>query len=230
MAIASAPTSQSMPSICLMEYFFSWAAPRFPINGMFGATSLTEYVFASSGFSIAIHLNSLQEVIQPEGDLDFSGILERIETLCKDLGYPVLVKETGAGISQDVAIKLKDAGVKWLDISGAGGTSWSKVEYLRGGSVFGFEDWGIPTADAIIDCRGVLPLVASGGLRTGIDAAKCIALGADIAGFAYPFIKAVESGSHFEFASQITKQMQVCAFLTGSKNINELKKAKMRII
>ncbi|MGV8085636.1 MAG: type 2 isopentenyl-diphosphate Delta-isomerase [Candidatus Bilamarchaeum sp.] len=213
-------------------------APNIPLIGNLGAAQLKKYSIKQidgmlcevGADAIAIHLNSLQEVIQPEGDLDFSGILERIETLCKDLGYPVLVKETGAGISQDVAIKLKDAGVKWLDISGAGGTSWSKVEYLRGGSVFGFEDWGIPTADAIIDCRGVLPLVASGGLRTGIDAAKCIALGADIAGFAYPFIKAVESGSHFEFASQITKQMQVCAFLTGSKNINELKKAKMRII
>ena len=213
-------------------------APNISLIGNLGAAQLSKYSVKQiddmlckvGADGLAIHLNALQEVIQPEGDLDFRGVLGKIETLCEDLDYPVLVKETGAGLSQDVALKLRDAGVKWLDVSGAGGTSWSKVEYLRGGKIEGFSDWGIPTADAIIECRGVLPLVASGGIRNGVDAAKCITLGADIAGFAYPFIKAIDEGNQDELASQIVRQMKVCAFLTGSKNLSDLKKAKMRLL
>ncbi|MBI5223159.1 type 2 isopentenyl-diphosphate Delta-isomerase [Candidatus Micrarchaeota archaeon] len=213
-------------------------APNIPIVGNIGAAQLKKYKIGQidemlckiGADGLAIHLNALQEVIQPEGDVDFSGVIGKIADTCDKLELPVVVKETGAGINQDVAIKLREAGVKWIDVSGSGGTSWSKVEYLRGGNISGFENWGIPTAEAIIQCRGVLPLIASGGIRTGIEGAKTIALGADICGAGYPFIEALAKGRLDQKTQEFTKQMQICAFLTGSKTIDELKKAKMRYL
>lgn len=211
-------------------------AKTIPIVGNIGAAQLKKYkieqvqklVDSINADAFAVHLNALQEVIQPEGDLDFSGVLGKIEELCKKLTVPVIVKETGAGISQEVAISLKRIGVKMIDVSGSGGTSWSKVEYLRGGKIPGFENWGIPTADAIIDCRGVLPLIASGGIKNGIEGAKTITLGADICGAAYPFMLALDQGNLDEKMREFTLQMKTCAFLTGSRNLEELKKAKMK--
>ncbi len=215
-------------------------APDIPLLANIGGFQLKKYSFGQidslvqtiEADALAVHLNPLQEVIQPEGDTDFTGVLGAISATCDKLSVPVLVKETGAGISQETAIKLKEAGAKWLDVSGAGGTSWSKVEYLRylkNAGVHGFEDWGIPTVEAIIQCRGVLPLIASGGVRSGIDGAKAIALGADLCGAAYPFIKALRAKSLEQSLGVFEKQMQICAYLTGSKTIEELKKAKMRI-
>lgn len=213
-------------------------APDVPLLANIGAFQLKKYRFEQieslvhsiEADALAVHINALQEVIQPEGDTDFSGVLDAITKTTNKLAVPVLVKETGAGISQDVAIKLRDAGVKYIDISGAGGTSWSKVEYMRSGSVPGFENWGIPTVECIIQCRGVLPMVASGGIRDGIDGAKAIALGADMCGAAYPFIKALEEGKLNSTIETFQKQMQVCAYLTGSRTLPALKKAKLRIL
>jgi len=215
-------------------------APDIPLLANIGAFQLKKYpiekiesiVSAIEADALAIHLNPLQEVIQPEGDTDFSGILAAIGRTCEKLSVPVMVKETGAGISQDVALRLKKAGVEWLDMAGAGGLSWSKVEYLRSGSsrrVPGFEDWGIPTVECIMQCRGILPMVASGGVRSGMDGAKCIALGADMCGAAYPFIKALSQKRLDPCIETFQQQMKVCAYLTGSKNVSELKKAGMRI-
>jgi isopentenyl-diphosphate delta-isomerase len=214
------------------------AAPTIPLLSNIGAFQLKKYKFdkidslvqSIEADALAIHLNPLQEVIQPEGDTDFSGVLDAIAATCEKLSVPVVVKETGAGISQDVAIKLKGAGVKYLDVSGAGGTSWSKVEYMRYGNIPGFEDWGIPTVESLIQCRGVLPLIASGGVRSGVEGAKAIALGAELCGAAYPFIKAQRDKELDDFITLFLRQIQVSAYLTGSKTHGELKKAKMRFV
>jgi len=210
-------------------------APSIPIVANIGAIQLKQYslrkvetlVSLIEADALAVHLNPLQEVIQPEGDKDFAGVLGAIRRLCNDIDVPVIVKETGTGISTEVAFKLKEAGVKYLDVAGSGGTSWSRVEYLRKGPVKGFEEWGIPTVDSILMCRGVLPLIASGGVRNGIDAAKSIALGADIAGAAYPFLKALNEKKIDEMIGEWEMQMKIAAFLTGSKDYEELKKAKL---
>jgi isopentenyl-diphosphate delta-isomerase len=213
-------------------------APKIPLLSNIGAFQLKKYKFdqidslvqSIEADALAIHLNPLQEVIQPEGDTDFSGVLDAIGKTCSKLSVPVIVKETGAGISQDVAIKLRDAGVKYLDISGAGGTSWSKVEYLRYGHIPGFENWGIPTVESLLQCRGVLPLIASGGIRSGVEGAKAIALGAQICGAAYPFIKAQRDKELDQFIALFLKQLKVCAYLTGSRTHDELSRAKMRFV
>jgi len=210
-------------------------APSVPLVANIGAIQLKEYslrqieglVSGIEADALAVHLNPLQEAIQPEGDKDFSGVLRAIERLCSDIGVPVIVKETGAGMSADVAFKLRDAGVKYLDVAGAGGTSWSRVEYSRKGPVKGFEEWGIPTVESILMCKGILPLIGSGGVRNGIDAAKCIALGADLAGAAYPFLKALNEKKLKKMLDEWKMQMKMAAFLTGSKDYEGLKKAKM---
>jgi isopentenyl-diphosphate delta-isomerase len=209
-------------------------APSVPIVANIGAVQLKEYrletieklVSSVEADALAIHLNALQEVIQPEGDTDFKGVLDAIGKTCSRLKVPVIVKETGAGMSRKTAEKLKGAGVKWIDVAGAGGTSWSRIEYLRSkNAVPGFEDWGISTVESIMMCNGVLPLIASGGVRSGIDAAKAIALGADIAGAAQPFLKALVEKRLDRELMTWEKQLRVCAFLTGSKNLAALKTA-----
>jgi len=219
------------------SYFVREVAPTIPIIGNIGAVQLRKYgvkdlewlVSECELDALAIHLNPLQEILQPNGDRDFSGILNRIGLVCKELSVPVIVKETGAGIDRTVAIKLKEAGVKWIDVAGAGGSSWSKVEYLRGKGVCGFEEWGITTTESILECKGVVPIIASGGLRSGIDCAKSIALGAEIAGAAYPFLKALNSKKLEQTIEEWILQLKMCMFLTGSKNIEELKKARVRV-
>jgi len=218
-------------------YFVRKVAPDIPVIGNIGAVQLKRYpldkvlglVSSVEADALAVHLNPLQEVIQPEGDRDYSGILSAITKLCEKSSVPIIVKETGTGISQDVAIRLKQAGVSYVDVAGAGGTSWSKVEYAREGATPGFEEWGIPTLECLIECRGVLPLIASGGIRNGIDVAKSIALGAELAGAAYPFLKALDQGQAKldETLSVWEAQMKKAAFLTGSRDIAGLKKAKL---
>ena len=186
-------------------------------------------VSAIKADALAVHLNPLQEIIQPEGDRDYSGILEAIEKACSFLSVPVIVKETGCGISRNVAERLKSAGVKYLDIAGAGGTSWSAIEYARGEGVTGFSEWGIQTVASVIANRDVLPIIASGGLRSGIDAAKSIALGASFAGAAQPFLHAYSKNKLSEEVKLWKEQFAVCMFLTGSRNVESLKKAKIFI-
>jgi isopentenyl-diphosphate delta-isomerase len=212
-------------------------APSIPVIGNIGAIQLKRYpvdkvlglVSAIEADALAVHLNPLQEAVQPEGDRDFSGVLAAIGKLCEKSDVPIIAKETGTGISQDVALRLKEAGVAWIDVAGAGGTSWSKVEYARNGATPGFGEWGIPTLDSLVQCRGVLPMIASGGLRSGIDAAKCVALGAELAGAAYPFLKALDRSQARldETISLWEAQMKKAAFLSGCRTRDELKKAKM---
>lgn len=162
------------------------------LNYGFGAEACRRAVELAEANALVLHLNAMQEVFQPGGDTNFAGLLSRIETVCASLPVPVGVKEVGWGIDGETAVKLSEAGVSFIDAAGAGGTSWSQVEKFRAQDAIrrdaadAFADWGIPTADSIIDIRDRLPgipLVASGGLRSGVDAAKAIALGAGLAGF-----------------------------------------------
>jgi len=209
-----------------------------PIVANIGAAQLREYKFEEiekmvssvDADGLAVHLNALQEVLQPEGDKNFKGVLDAITKTCGKLNVPVIVKETGAGISRKTAEKLKKAGVKWIDVSGSGGTSWSRIEYLRSKEgVPGFEEWGIPTVKSIVMCNGILPLIASGGVRSGLDAAKAITLGADMAGAAYPFLKALVEKRLDNELEMWEKQLRIAAFLTGSRNLAELKSAEILI-
>ena len=154
--------------------------------------------------ALVLHLNALQEAVQPEGNTNFSGLLRKIEAVCRGLGVPVIAKEVGWGFSQQAARQLADAGVTAIDVAGAGGTSWSQVEMHRATNptaariAAAFADWGIPTAEAIRNVRGAAPaltVIASGGLRTGLDVAKCMALGASLCGLASPFLKAADQST-----------------------------------
>ncbi|MCK4724209.1 MAG: type 2 isopentenyl-diphosphate Delta-isomerase, partial [Anaerolineales bacterium] len=182
---------------------------------------------------LILHLNALQEAVQPDGDTDFSGIIQKIEHVCNVLGVPVIAKEVGWGISERAAKSLINAGVAAIDVAGAGGTSWSQVEMYRAKSpsqarlAASFRDWGIPTAQSILNVRNVdqdIPLIASGGVRTGVDIAKCIALGADIGGMASPFLKAaaISGDETLLTIREIKQEIQVAMFAAGVKDIEAL--------
>jgi isopentenyl-diphosphate delta-isomerase len=218
------------------SYLVRKEAPSIPIIGNIGAAQLEgnvekleTLVSKIEADGLAIHLNVLQEMVQPEGDRNFRGILKNIDKVCRVVDVPVMVKETGAGINRDVALRLREAGVKWIDVAGGGGTSWSKVEYERGGVPRGFEEWGIPTAVSIMMCRDVLPLVGSGGIRSGVDAAKAIAMGASVAGASRPFLLAYEDKALDAVCAEWVLQMKICALLTGSRDVAGLKKAPFSV-
>ena len=182
---------------------------------------------------LAIHLNPLQESIQPEGDLDARGYLDLISKITDAVDIPVMAKETGCGISGETAKQLADAGVSFIDIEGAGGTSWAAVEtYRTEDRYYGelFWDWGIPTAISTAEVVNNvdIPVVSSGGIRSGLEAAKAIALGADSVGMALPFLK--KSISHEELTQFIHKfndSLRIAMFLVGANNIEELKQSKL---
>jgi isopentenyl-diphosphate delta-isomerase len=180
--------------------------------------------------AMAVHFNPLQEIIQPEGDKDFSGTLKAVSALAthlKKYKVPVIVKEVGSGISAEVAKKLKKTGISMIDVAGAGGTSWSKVEYLRGrGKIKGFEEFGLPTVVSLLMCKKYLPVISSGGVRSGIDIAKSIVLGAEAAGTAQPFLKSYARNRLETTAMEWTEQFRATMFLVGAKNVKELKKKK----
>lgn len=167
--------------------------------GRLSASMLRGLVDTIRADAVIVHLNPLQELIQPEGDRSFKGILNGIGQLVKDAGIPVIVKETGAGISHDTARKLVDAGVSVIDVAGAGGTSWAKVENRRQNSDTNsdiFDNWGIPTAECLLQFledsqRGHYDLIASGGIRNSLDMLKALCLGADFTATAQPVIQAV---------------------------------------
>ena len=188
--------------------------------------------------ALVLHLNALQEALQPEGDTDFSGLLVKIEQVCKDLPVPVIAKEVGWGISAADARRLVGAGVAAIDVAGAGGTSWSQVEMHRTSNAeaarlaAAFVGWGIPTADAVREVRlelPAVPLIASGGLRSGIDIAKGIALGADLGAMAGPFLKAAaESPEAVERAiANVVDELRLVMFATGSRDLHALRRARL---
>lgn len=183
--------------------------------------------------ALILHLNALQEAVQPGGDGNWKGLLRRIEAVCRALPVPVVVKEVGWGLSERVARQLAEAGVAALDVAGAGGTSWSEVEARRAPTELhrrvasAFADWGLPTAETLLMARrGApnLPIIASGGLRDGIDVAKCIALGAAAAGMAGPFLKAaaVSTEAVSEAITEIIRVLRIAMFCAGAGSIPEL--------
>ena len=190
---------------------------------------------------LILHFNVLQEAVQAEGDINFSGLLGKIEKVCKSLDVPVIAKEVGWGFSEDAVYDLANAGIAAIDVAGSGGTSWSEVEYHRAPTAFharvarSFADWGIPTADAIQYARSTaptLPIFASGGLRDGIDIAKSLALGASLAGLAGPFLQAAsESVESVDLLIQeLQAQLRIAMLCTASQNIEQLRQAELKRI
>lgn len=184
--------------------------------------------------ALILHLNPLQEWVQSGGDSNFKGLLAKIQQICAQLPVPVIAKEVGNGISAVMAKQLIEAGVAAIDVAGAGGTSWAKVESQRAkdnrqrhlGQVFA--DWGLPTAECITAIRSMnstIPLIASGGLKNGLDLAKSIALGADLGGLARPFlVAAIESEAAVdELVKFLIAELEIVLFCTGNPNLSALK-------
>ncbi|HOI12925.1 MAG TPA: type 2 isopentenyl-diphosphate Delta-isomerase [Methanoculleus sp.] len=188
--------------------------------------------------AIAIHINSLQEAIQPEGDHNTEGCIEALRNLCEEFSYPVIVKETGSGISAETARVIRGAGASAIDIGGYGGTSWAKIERLRANDSRladlgkAFLSWGIPTVVSLCEVRTAGgPIIATGGLRTGVDIAKSIALGADLGGMALPLLKQAMESEEALFAAveAMHRELRVAMFLTGSRSIRDLSNARTYI-
>jgi isopentenyl-diphosphate delta-isomerase len=184
--------------------------------------------------ALILHLNSIQEAVQAEGNTNWKNLLEKIEQVCRKLHVPVIAKEVGFGISEDAARQLASAGVAAIDVAGAGGTSWAAVEARRAPSPFlrrlaeSFWDWGIPTAESLIRARRGAPntgLIASGGIRDGIESAKCIALGANLVGLASPMLRLADEGfeTTVEGIKLLKEELRTAMFGIGATSIAELK-------
>lgn len=182
--------------------------------------------------ALAVHANPLQEAMQHDGDTDFTGSIGRLRTIAGELGYPVLLKEVGHGIGAAAAAELVDCPLAAVDVAGAGGTSWARVEQLvRHGEIRrpALAEWGIPTAQALLEVRRILPdmaLVASGGIRTGMDAAKALALGAEVVAVARPLLApAIESADAVvEWLSGFIDELRVCLHGCGAADLGALRR------
>ena len=190
---------------------------------------------------LILHFNAMQEAVQPEGDTRFAGLAKKITQICQDLPVPVIAKEVGWGFSIEDIRLLIECGVKAIDVAGAGGTSWSQVEMHRAQSenqtrlAKSFIDWGIPTAEAIRNVRLVdqqMILIASGGLRSGVDIAKCLALGADLGGMASPFLKTavLSVEKTIEEINLVKQEIKTCMFGTGAADLNAFKNSRIEKI
>jgi len=184
--------------------------------------------------ALVLHLNAIQEAVQAGGNTNWAGLLHKIEQVCRALEVPVIAKEVGFGISEETARQLASAGVAAIDVAGAGGTSWAAVEAYRAPSAFlrelaeAFWDWGIPTAESLVLARrGApnVPLIASGGIRDGVEAAKCIALGAALVGLASPMLRLADRGVEEVIAGikLIEEQMRTAMFGIGAANLGALR-------
>jgi isopentenyl-diphosphate Delta-isomerase len=206
-----------------------------------GADEARRAVAMIEADALFVHFNALQEAVQG-GDRDFRDVARRLAQLCRDLaveGIPVFAREVGFGISGSTALRLIDCGVAGIDCAGAGGTSWAKVEaccartehFRRLGLEFG--EWGIPTSESIVEIREAaptVPLIASGGLRTGLDVAKALSLGADVGAMARPFLLAAHAGDGAVDAlvGRIIEELRICMFATGSATVSGLR-GKLRL-
>ncbi|NJM05838.1 type 2 isopentenyl-diphosphate Delta-isomerase [Candidatus Gracilibacteria bacterium] len=220
-------------------------APRIPLLANIGAVQLN-YGFGPEhcrravdmieADALILHFNPLQEAVQPEGNVNFKGLLQKIEQLCRVLEVPVIAKEVGNGIGAQDARRLYEVGVQIIDVAGAGGTSWSEVERFRqpdqqGQRVAGaFADWGLATTEAIREVRAALPtatIIGSGGVRSGVDVAKAIALGADLAGTAKPALHSAveERGAEavVESLQAFIRELRVAMFCSGCVDLRALR-------
>ncbi len=203
------------------------------LNYGYGVEQCQRAVDMIEGDALVLHFNALQEALQPEGDTQFAGLIKKVEAVCKSVSVPVIAKEVGWGFSEQDVTMLVEAGISAIDVAGAGGTSWSQVEMHRAKDeaharlAAAFIDWGIPTAEAVQVARRTAPglrVFASGGLRSGMDIAKCIALGADMGGMASPFLKAAVQSVEktIQVIQEIQREIQVCMFAAGAGNIKAL--------
>jgi isopentenyl-diphosphate delta-isomerase len=210
------------------------------LNYGYGVDECRRAVEMIEADALVLHLNALQEAVQPEGNTNFKGLLRRIEQVCKKVGVPVIAKEVGNGIGAKAARRLIDAGVWGIDVAGAGGTSWSEVERFRqtndrGERVAGaFAGWGIPTTEAIREVRAALPeitLIGSGGVRRGVDVAKAIALGADLAGTAKPALGPAAEGSGalavIAGLQAYIDELRIAMFCSGCGDLKALRMLKL---
>ena len=204
------------------------------LNYGYGVDECLRAVEMVAADALILHFNPLQEALQPEGDTRWSGLLSKIEAVCHALPVPVIAKEVGWGFSEADVHKLVNAGVSAIDVAGAGGTSWSQVEMHRAKDesqqrlAAAFVDWGIPTSEAILNVRRAAPdmtLIASGGLRSGVDIAKCITLGATLGGMAGPFLKAAVRSLEdtIQTVYEIQREIQVCMFAAGAGDLEQLR-------
>ncbi|MFO7928614.1 MAG: type 2 isopentenyl-diphosphate Delta-isomerase [Candidatus Humimicrobiaceae bacterium] len=204
------------------------------LNYGFGVKECSQAVKMVDADALIIHLNLMQEAFQAEGNCNFRGLEEKIGKVCNSLDVPVLVREVGFGISREVAKKLVGINVSAIDVGGAGGTSWVEVEKHRSKDRLlkkvapSFNSWGIPTADSVKAVRSVsetIPLVASGGIRTGLEVAKAIALGADIAGIALPMLRNIRVSvkSCIDYINEIKAGLKIAMFGIGAARIDDLK-------
>lgn len=228
------------------SFYIRKEAPHIPVIANLGAVQLNygfDYesciraVEIAEADALVLHLNGMQEVFQPEGNTNFRGLLAKIKEVCSRLNVPVGVKEVGWGIDGDTALRLTEAGVSFIDVAGAGGTSWSQVEKyrttaLRREAAEAFADWGLPTAEALREVKQLVPaatVIASGGLRNGVDAAKAIALGANLAGFGRVLLpRAAASDRQLsieglaEQFERIEFELRTAMFGIGAATIDEL--------
>ncbi len=249
MGVGSQRAALEDPSLSYTFRVAREAAPTAPIVANIGASQLVsglserdveKLVEMIDADAIALHLNPLQEAVQPEGEADYRGLVDRIRWLVEVSPVPVIVKETGAGFSREAAELLADTGIKAIDVGGAGGTSFSIIESIRAERM-GFDDkavtarvygdWGVPTAASILEVRNALPgifVIATGGLRSGLDAAKAIRLGADMAGYALPVIRAAYSGGAGavkRLLRRFIEELRIALFLTGSRDLASFRSA-----
>jgi isopentenyl-diphosphate Delta-isomerase len=208
------------------------------LNYGVGLPELERLVAGVGADALSPHLNPLQEAIQPGGDTRFSALLPKLRAVAAGLGVPVLLKEVGAGISETTALKIRDLPVAGVETAGVGGTSWSRIESMRATDALKravgerFTRWGIPTAESIEICRRVLPdrvVIASGGIRNGIEIAKAIALGADAAAVALPLLRAAERSIEdaVEAISLLIAELRTTMFLTGARTVSELRTRRL---
>lgn len=207
------------------------------LNYGYGIGECRQAVRMIQADGLILHLNVLQEAVQPEGNRNFRGLAAKIADICRQLEVPVVAKEVGGGISADVALRLKRAGVKAIDVAGRGGTSWYAVEAKRAArrgqpADLTFSDWGIPTEEALVQVRAATPdleIIASGGIRSGLDIAKTIALGANIAAIGQPLLApALESAEEVvKFLRGVIYEIKVAMLCVGAADIAALGKAAL---
>jgi isopentenyl-diphosphate delta-isomerase len=206
------------------------------LNKGYGPKEVLEAINSIEADALAFHTNPLQEALQHGGDTHFSGIISKLHNLVPKVPQPLLLKEVGHGLSGKLALEVKHAGFAALDVAGAGGTSWARVEdFVNYGTIVhpDLVEWGIPTATALQEVHAALPdmpLIASGGIRSGLDIAKSLALGAEVAALAKPLLKpaTVSAETAIAVLEKLIFELRVAMHCTGSKTIADLKRLELR--